>query len=146
MSLRITLIGSTNFLCFPAIAGRRLQPKGRSNSPILCLQLEGVYNPMCSLATTRRWLQEPIISLSNDPEIQVSNNWWNHCHTVTMKYATVNLYQSVPTTYNQPIPKTCSQPEPITCNQPVPITYHQPITTYTTTCTENLLNISDLIT
>jgi hypothetical protein len=26
MYLRITLIGSTNFLCFPAATGRRLQP------------------------------------------------------------------------------------------------------------------------
>jgi hypothetical protein len=26
MSLRITFIGSTNFLCFPATTGRRLQP------------------------------------------------------------------------------------------------------------------------
>jgi hypothetical protein len=26
MSLRITFIGSTNFLCFPAAIGRRLQP------------------------------------------------------------------------------------------------------------------------
>jgi hypothetical protein len=26
MSLRITLIGSTNFLCFPTTTGRRLQP------------------------------------------------------------------------------------------------------------------------
>jgi hypothetical protein len=26
MSLRITFIGSTNFLCFPAATGRRLQP------------------------------------------------------------------------------------------------------------------------
>jgi hypothetical protein len=26
MSLRVTFIGSTNFLCFPAATGRRLQP------------------------------------------------------------------------------------------------------------------------
>jgi hypothetical protein len=26
MSLRITFIGSTNFLCFPAVIGRRLKP------------------------------------------------------------------------------------------------------------------------
>jgi hypothetical protein len=26
MSLRITFIGSTNFLCFPATTGRRIQP------------------------------------------------------------------------------------------------------------------------
>jgi hypothetical protein len=30
MSLRITFIGSTNFLCFPAATGRRLQPPSLS--------------------------------------------------------------------------------------------------------------------
>jgi hypothetical protein len=30
MSLRITFIGSTNFLCFPAAIGRRFQPPGFS--------------------------------------------------------------------------------------------------------------------
>jgi hypothetical protein len=52
MSLRITFIGSTNFLCSPTATGRRLQPpiflrlqpEGSSNSPILWLQLEGGYN------------------------------------------------------------------------------------------------------
>jgi hypothetical protein len=91
MSLRITFIGSTNFLCFSISNGRRLQPhsflgynlsevptpqfsgynqkeattpyvlrlqpEGRSNSPILWLQPEVGYNPICSLATTRSWLQ-----------------------------------------------------------------------------------------
>jgi hypothetical protein len=31
MSLRITFIGSTNFLCFPAATGRRLQPPSFSS-------------------------------------------------------------------------------------------------------------------
>jgi hypothetical protein len=31
MSLRITFIGSTNFLCFPAATGRRLQPPNFSS-------------------------------------------------------------------------------------------------------------------
>ena len=64
MSWRITFIGSTNFLCFPAATGRRLwhpifrlQPEGISNSPILLLQPEGGYNPLCSSDTNRRWLQ-----------------------------------------------------------------------------------------
>jgi hypothetical protein len=75
MYLRITFIGSTNFLCFPTATGRRIQPpsfsgynlEGRSNSPILWLQppsfsgynlreaptpqLSG-YNPLVSQATT----------------------------------------------------------------------------------------------
>jgi hypothetical protein len=31
MSLRITFIGNTNFLCFPATTGRRLQPPSLSS-------------------------------------------------------------------------------------------------------------------
>jgi hypothetical protein len=65
MYLRITFIGSTNFLCFPATTGRRLQPpsflgynlresptpqfsgynqKEVTTAYVLQLQLEGVYN------------------------------------------------------------------------------------------------------
>jgi hypothetical protein len=65
MYLRITFIGSTNFLCFPATTGRRLQPPSLSGynlreaptpqfsgynhkdvtTPyVLHLQLEGGYN------------------------------------------------------------------------------------------------------
>jgi hypothetical protein len=65
MSLEITFIGSTNFLCFPAAIGRRLQPPiflgynlreaptpqfSSSNQKeatipyVLCIQLEGGYN------------------------------------------------------------------------------------------------------
>jgi hypothetical protein len=65
MSLRITFIGSTNFLCFPAATGRRLQPpsfsgynlreyptpqifgynqKEDTTPYVLHLQLEGGYN------------------------------------------------------------------------------------------------------
>jgi hypothetical protein len=65
MSLRITFIGSTNFLCFPAATGRRLQPpsfsgynlreaptpqfsgynqKEATTPYVLWLQLEGGYN------------------------------------------------------------------------------------------------------
>jgi hypothetical protein len=66
MSLRITFIGSTNFLCFPAATGRRLQPpsfsgynlkeaptpqfsgynqKEATTPYVLWLQPEGGYNP-----------------------------------------------------------------------------------------------------
>jgi hypothetical protein len=77
MSLRITFIGNTNFLCFLAATGRRLQPpicfriqlEGSSKSPIIWIQPEGGYNPLCSLATSRRWLHPPILSPSNCPEI-----------------------------------------------------------------------------
>jgi len=71
MSLRITFIGSINFIFVsicnwkevptPYISG--LQSEGNSNSPILWLQVEGGYNLLYSLANTRRWLQPPTISL-----------------------------------------------------------------------------------
>jgi hypothetical protein len=38
--------------------------------------------------------------------------WRNHNHTITVRYAIVNLYQHVPL--------TCSQPVPFPCNQHVP--------------------------
>jgi hypothetical protein len=65
MSLRITFIGSTNFLCFPPATGRRLQPpsfsgynlkedptpqffgynqKEATTPYVIHLQLEGGYN------------------------------------------------------------------------------------------------------
>jgi hypothetical protein len=69
MSLIIAFIGSTNFLCFLVATGRRLQPpiffrikpEGNSNSPILWIQLEGRYNPLCSSATTERWIHPLIL-------------------------------------------------------------------------------------
>jgi hypothetical protein len=52
MSLRIKLIGRINFLCFPSTTGRRIEPEGRSNSPILWIQQEGGYKPLVFQATT----------------------------------------------------------------------------------------------
>jgi hypothetical protein len=52
----ITFIGSTNFLCFPAAIGRRLQPPTLSG-----YNLREAPNPD-SLATTRRRLQPPMFS------------------------------------------------------------------------------------
>ena len=49
----------------------RLQPKGSSNSPNLWLQPEEGYNPLCSPATTERWLQPPILAPSNRLEVEV---------------------------------------------------------------------------
>jgi hypothetical protein len=49
----------------------KLQLEGISNSPILWLQLEGGYNPLCSMAKTRRWLKPPILAPSNQPEVEV---------------------------------------------------------------------------
>jgi hypothetical protein len=49
----------------------RLQIEGRSNSPILWIQLEGGYNRLCSLTTTERWTQPPVLAPSNYPEVEV---------------------------------------------------------------------------
>jgi hypothetical protein len=78
MSLRITFIGSTNFLCFPAATGRRLQPPSFSGYNLReapTPQFSG-YNqkeattPYVLLrATTGRWLQPPVLAPSNRPEI-----------------------------------------------------------------------------
>jgi hypothetical protein len=69
MSLRITFIGSTNFLCFPVANGRRLQPHSFSGynlreSP--APQFSG-YNQ--KEAATERWLQPHVLSPSNCPGI-----------------------------------------------------------------------------
>jgi hypothetical protein len=77
MSLKITFIGSTNFLCFPAAIGRRLQHPNFSRYNLRenpTPQFFG-YNqkeaktPLCSLATTRRWLQTIFLAPSNHPDI-----------------------------------------------------------------------------
>ena len=110
MYWRITFIGTTNFLCFPSTIARRLQTPsfsgynlGEDPTP----QFSG-YNPLCSPTTTGRWIQQPILSLSNHRDVEVE--WWNQYHTITMRYTSINLYQS-----------TCTK-------QPVPITWtmHQP--------------------
>ena len=56
MSWRITFIRSTNFLCFPATTGRRLQPTSFSG-----YNLREAPTPQI-LATTRRRLQPPMFS------------------------------------------------------------------------------------
>jgi hypothetical protein len=69
----------------------KLQLEGSSNSLILWLQPEGGYNPLCSLSTTGRWLQPPVLALSNHPKVEVE--FCNHYHTITMRYTALNLYQ-----------------------------------------------------
>jgi hypothetical protein len=76
MYLRITFIGSTNFLCFPAATGRRLQPPNFSSYNLReapTPQFSG-YNQKEAmtpyvLSTTRRWLQPHVLAPSNFPEI-----------------------------------------------------------------------------
>jgi len=71
MSLRITFIGRTNFLCFPDATGRRLQPPsfvGYNLREAPPPQFSG-YNPLCSSATTGRWIQPPVLSPSKHPKI-----------------------------------------------------------------------------
>ena len=68
---QIPLFSSYNWKENPTPYFLRLQPKGISNSPILYIQPEGGYNPLCSLATTGRWLQPPFLALSNRREVEV---------------------------------------------------------------------------
>jgi hypothetical protein len=73
MYLRITFIGRTNFLCFLAATGRRLQLPSFSGYNLWEApnpQLFG-YNPLCSLDTTGRWLQPLVIAPSNHPDVEV---------------------------------------------------------------------------
>ena len=122
MSWIITFIRSTNFIFFPSAIGRRLQPPNfsgynlreapTSNSLATTIrrlqppsflgynlreaptpQLSG-YNLLCSSATTKRWLQPPVLASSCHPEVEVE--WWNHYHTITVNHChiiAVNLYQ-----------------------------------------------------
>ena len=88
----------------------RLQPEGSCNSPILWLQPERGYNPLCSPTTTGRWLQQHFPSSSNHPEVEVE--LWNHCQPFNVIYTAVQLYQ--------PVPLTCIQYVQLSCNQFVP--------------------------
>jgi hypothetical protein len=79
MSLTITFIGSTNFLCFLAATGRRLQPPSFSGynlkeapTPHFSgYNQKEATNPLCSLATTRRWIKPPVLAPSNHPDVEV---------------------------------------------------------------------------
>jgi hypothetical protein len=77
MSLRITFIGSTNFLCFPAATGRRIQPPSFSGYNLReapTPQFSG-YNqkeattPYFLYLQSGRYIQPPVLSPSNRPEI-----------------------------------------------------------------------------
>jgi hypothetical protein len=73
MSLRITFIGSTNFLCFPTATGRRLQLpifSGYNPREASTPQFFG-YNQKEAMPTYVLWLQPPVISLSNRPDAEV---------------------------------------------------------------------------
>jgi hypothetical protein len=119
MSLRITFIGSTNFLYFPAATGRRLQPPSFSG-----YNLREAPTPN-SLATTRRrlqppmffnynqrWLQPPVLAPSNCPNhrsrmMEPLSHY--HYEIYCCKLVPINLHQTTcnnlyQTTYNQPVP------------------------------------------
>jgi hypothetical protein len=42
-----------------------------SNDPSPSLKPEGGYNPLCSPATTKRWLKPPVLAPSNYSEVEV---------------------------------------------------------------------------
>jgi hypothetical protein len=66
---QLTLFSIYNWKEAPTPYFLRMQPEGSSNSPILWLQPEGGYNPLCSLATTGRWLQPHDLAPSNRPNV-----------------------------------------------------------------------------
>jgi hypothetical protein len=79
MSLIITFIGSTNFLCFPAATRRRLQPPSFSSYNMReapTPQFSG-YNqkeattPYVLSATTGRWLNPHVLAPFNHPDVEV---------------------------------------------------------------------------
>jgi hypothetical protein len=59
MFLRITFIGSTNFLCFPVATGRRFQPPSFSsyNPRDVATPLFSLYNQKEATTTYVLWLQ-----------------------------------------------------------------------------------------
>jgi hypothetical protein len=78
ISLRITFIGSTNFLCFPTATGRRLQPPSFSGYNLREAPTPQISGYNQKEATTpiffgynRRWLQPHVLALSNLPNIEV---------------------------------------------------------------------------
>ena len=66
MSLRITFIGSTNFLCFPTATGRRLQP----------LNFSG-YNLCATILSPR----VDINLIYHSPMVYINEKMNNHTHT-----------------------------------------------------------------
>jgi hypothetical protein len=68
---QIPLFSNCNWKESPTPLFLRIQLEGSSNSPILWIQLEGGYNPLCSLTTTGRWLQPPVLAPSNNLEVEV---------------------------------------------------------------------------
>jgi hypothetical protein len=71
MSLRITFIGSTNFLCFPTATGMRIQPPnflGYNPREDPTPQFFG-YNQKEAMTPYVLWLQPPFLALSNRPDV-----------------------------------------------------------------------------
>jgi hypothetical protein len=76
MSSRITFIGSTNFLCFPATIGRRLQPPSFSGYNLREAPTPQFSDYNQKEATTPNvsgynQLQPPVLAPSYHPEVEV---------------------------------------------------------------------------
>ena len=80
----------------------QLQLEGGSKPLVSQVTTRRRLKPLCSLDTTKRWLQPLVLTSSNCPYIEVE--WWNHCHTITVRYTIVNLYQST----NNQLVTTCT--------------------------------------
>jgi hypothetical protein len=123
MSLRITFIGSTNFLCFPVATRRRLQPPSFSGYNLReapTPQFSG-YNqkeattPYVLQTTTGRWLQPPVLALSNhlNRSRMMEPLSHYHCEIYHCKPVPINLY-------HKQVHQPCTNLYQTTCNQPVP--------------------------
>jgi hypothetical protein len=69
--LEAPLFSNCNWKEAPTPLFIRLQLEGSSKSPIMWLQIEGGYNPLCSPTTTERWLQPPVLAPCNRPAVEV---------------------------------------------------------------------------
>jgi len=118
MSWRITFIGSTNFLCFPAATGRRPQPPSFSGYYLREDPTPQLYGYNQKEATTPYVLRlQPLVRApSNHPEIEIPN----------VDNLSLTLNQSLPlsTCHCQHVPITCNNLYQLTCTkQLVPITW-----------------------
>ena len=140
MSWRITFIGSTNFLFFPATTGRRLQAPSFS-----CYNLREDPTPQFS-GYNQKGLQPPMFSgykqkvATTTYPFPILSPWsiskimklLSHCHIEIYHWKPVPINLSHASTMHQPVPQLvinlyhiqvhqpCTNLYQITCNQPIP--------------------------
>ena len=127
MSWRITFIGSTNFLFFPTVTGRRFQPHsflGYNLREAPTLQFSG-YNQKEATTTCPCFVQPP---WSRSRMMEPLSHY--HCEIYLCKPVPINMNHA--STMHQPIPQhvinlyhkqvhqPCTNLYQTTCNQPIP--------------------------